>query len=146
MVAFADLGPDPQPPNILETIANAERDNLMQTLKGKVTSETAIQLVNVPGREFQIATLPQGTLMERIYLAKVEGKNRLYILAAAGDTYTPTSAEMTQFFASFWFHGSVLPPTFLDAGAPPGGGQLPPAFNPPRIPILPQRREGRAAP
>ena len=128
VVAFANYGPDPLQPGILDTVVNAERDNLLRTLNGKPSSETSITLGALPGREFQIAIQPHGTLIERMYLAKVGGIHRLYLMVAAGDNMTPNDADAKRFFASFKVDGSVLPPTFAGAG-PVGPNPQP---NPPQ--------------
>lgn len=132
VVAFMNLGPDPIQPNVLEVAANAEREHIMRTLNGTAKSETSIALGNIPGREFQLAIVPHGTLIERIYLAKIGNTHRLYLVVAAGDYLTPNSNDATRFFSSFKIDGAAMPPTFLDAAAPLGGAQPPPAVNPPQ--------------
>jgi hypothetical protein len=131
VVAFANFGPDPLQPNALEIVMNAERDHLLRTLNGKVTSETPITLGNLPGREFQLATVPQGTVIERIYLAKVGDTHRVYLAVAAGDNITPNQGDATRFFDSFKIDGAAMPPTFLDAAAPQNEPKPPPVVNPP---------------
>jgi len=125
-VAFANLGPDPLQPNILELLANGERDHILRTLNGQVTSQTSITLGNLPGREFQITTIPRGTLIERIYLANLGGTHRVYLVVAAGDYMTPNQGDATRFFDSFQITAPATPPTFLDAAAPLGVANQPP--------------------
>lgn len=134
VVAFGDFGANPLPSNLLETMANAERDNLLQTLQGRVTRQTNITLGNLPGREFHISTQPQGTIMARLYLAKIKGIHRIYLAIAAGDLMTPTSEEAKRFFASFKIEGAPQPPTFMDGAKWPSGGNQPPfIMNPPQF-------------
>jgi hypothetical protein len=134
LIAFVDFGPDAQPPNILETIANAQRDHLLRILHGKVTNETTLTLGNLPGREFQIGTQPQGTIIQRFFLARLGGNHRLYMVAAAGDSMTANADEATRFFASFKIEGAAQPPTYL-SGAPPASQRKPPVilFEPPHL-------------
>ncbi|MGH7168984.1 MAG: hypothetical protein ACRELF_07355 [Gemmataceae bacterium] len=130
VVAYANFGPDPLQPNALEIGVNAEREHLLRTLKGKAASETPITLGALPGREFQLAIQPKGILIERMYLAKVNGIHRIYLVVAAGDNMTANHPDATRFFASFKINGTVLPPTFVGAAAP--GWPNPPIFvNPP---------------
>lgn len=134
VVAFGDFGPDPLPRNIGEIMANAERDHLLRTLHGQATRETAITLGNLPGREIQLSIQPRGTIVERIYLAKINGIHRVFIVVAAGDLMTPTSAEATRFFGSFKIEGAPQPPTYVDGAALPGGVNRPPfIMNPPQF-------------
>jgi hypothetical protein len=130
-VAFMNLGPDPLQPNALELVANAERDHIMRTLNGSVTSQTSITLGNLPGREFQITTQPRGALIERIYLANLGGTHRVYLVVAAGDYLTPNQDDVTRFFDSFKITAPSTPPTFLDAAAPLGGPKQPIIVNAP---------------
>jgi hypothetical protein len=134
VVAFADLGPDPLQPNILEMMTNGERDHIMQTVKGTVTSETSITLGNLPGREFQISTRPRGTIIERIYLAKIGGTHRFYLVTAAGDNMMPNSSDAARLFDSFKITAPAVPPTFLNAAAQQDGPKPPVVNRPPANP------------
>lgn len=134
-VAYANLGPDPLQPNALDVMANAERDHLLRTLKCTVAGETATQLGALPGRELQIATQPRGTYIERMYLAKIGGIHRLYLVVVGGDNLTATHADVARFFDSFKIDGSAIPPTYLGAAMPVGLNPNPPALvNPPPMP------------
>jgi hypothetical protein len=152
-VAFANLGPDPLQPNALELVANAERDHILRTLNGKVTSQVSITLGNLPGREVQITTIPRGTLIERVYLANLGGTHRVYLVVAAGDYMTPNQDDATRFFDSFKITAPVTPPTFLDAAAPLGGPKQPiivnvPPANPGPMPpiVIPRPVQPRPIP
>lgn len=117
--------------NLLDEMANGSRTGAMNSMGGgTVTSDSAITLGNVPGREFQIkpATNP-GILIGRIYLAKIGNKHRAYLLMAGGDFMKPDSSDAARFFDSFKFTADATPPDL--AGAAAGGGMQPPAFNPP---------------
>ena len=131
LVAFVTFGPDPVPPSALESVAKAERDHMLRTVNGKVGSETPITLGNLPGREFHISTVPQGTIIERFYLAKVNGKHRVYLVVAAGDTLTPNTGDAVRFFDSFKTDASALPPTFAAPGTAFKPFQLPRIVPPP---------------
>lgn len=128
VVAFANLGFDLFKPNAVELLAHAERDEIVRKMNGKAGSETAIALAGLPGREFQIAPPAGGIFIERIYLAKIGGAHRLYIVAA-GYNREINKGDVDRFFASFKIDASAQPPTFDDA-ARQGGAQPPPAVNP----------------
>jgi hypothetical protein len=130
-VAFCDVPPQNVRPSLLRDVANSSRDGILAKMSGgKVISEAEISLGNMPGREYQIQPTTRGTFIGRVYLAKIGGTHRLYLLIAGGDTIQPGTGYAVRFFDSFQVTAPTTAPNL-------GGGAVvrreqPPANNPPQ--------------
>lgn len=149
-VTIFDVSPQFLRPSLLEDVANSSRDGAKSRMDGikpgsKVTSESAISLGNLPGREYQIKPPPsdRGTFITRLYLAKIGNTHRIFLVMAGGSNIEPNSGDAARFFDSFKLDPSASPPNF-EAAAPQGGVNMPPAFNPP--PANPQPNPPRPNP
>jgi hypothetical protein len=141
-VAFINLAVDKVPANILEVMTDAERAELTKRMMGTNAGDSAITLAQVPGREFQITAADGGTLVERIYLAKIGGAHRVYIVAA-GYNSKNNKADADKFLASFKIDVPAAPPTY---GAAAAGGPLQPGFGPPPMNPQPNLPKGNPQP
>lgn len=134
-VAFYDIPQNLLRPSLLEEMAKGSRDGAMNNMGGgKATNETPISLGNVPGREYQIKpVIGRGTLIGRIYLAKIGKIHRAYLLMVGGDSIQPNTGDAARFLESFQITGPAEAP---DLGGAAAGGRLqPPAMNPqPNLP------------
>lgn len=155
VVTIFDVSPLFLRPSLLDDVANSSRDGAKAKMDGvkpggKVVSESAISLGNLPGREYQIKPPPpdRGTFISRLYLAKVGDTHRIFLLMAGGSSIQPNAGDAARFFDSFKLDASAMPPN-LDAAAQPGGAKLPPGFNPPPTnpqPNAPRPNPGRRPP
>jgi hypothetical protein len=140
-VAVFDLNFKVVKPDALEVLTKAERDHMEGRTNGKVTSESAISLGNLPGREFQVVPKDGGLIIERLYLARVGNAHRVYLLVAGGDYIKPNKGDAARFFDSFQLTVPTTPPEF--GVGPIAQGPQPPVANPPRPnpvrPVRPQR-------
>ncbi len=114
-----DISPPFLPPSLLQDVANSTRDGTkahMDTVESgsTVTSESALSLGNLPGREYQITPPPpkRGTFITRLYLAKIGNTHRIFLLQAGGSIIKPNKGDAARFFDSFKIDDSATPPTF----------------------------------
>jgi hypothetical protein len=120
MIATMDLGANPLRPSMLDDMVAGERNLLVGRMKATVQGESPIQLGALPGRELRLSVAPRGSFTERIYLVKVGGAHRVYIIAAGGDYMAFGDADAARFFASFKIDGNPSPPTYAPGGLPGG--------------------------
>jgi hypothetical protein len=86
-------------------MTNAERENMLRVLQGRVTGESNVQLGNVPGREYRIVPrIGPGLIVGRVYLDAPNG--RAYVLMVGGSDMRDTSPEINLFFGSFHIDGA----------------------------------------
>jgi len=142
-VTMFDISPPFLRPSLLQDVANSCRDAAKAHMDAvepgsTVTSESAISLGNLPGREYQITPPPtkRGTFITRLYLAKIDNTHRFFLLQAGGSIIKPNKDDAARFFDSFKIDASATPPTFegdtKEAGAKPlPDNKLPQAHSPP---------------
>ncbi len=133
-----DISPPFLRPSLLEDVAKSSRDGAKSRMDAvepgsSVTSESAISLGNLPGREYQITPPPtkRGTFITRLYLAKIGNTHRIFLVMAGGSIIQPNKGDAARFFDSFKIDDAATPPTF-DGAAKEGGAKPPPQANPPR--------------
>jgi hypothetical protein len=131
-IAIFDVPPRLLRPNFSEELANVYCKGVLDGMGGgQDTRNTPIALGDVPGREFQgKLTARRGTLIGRVYLAKVGKMHRAYLLAVFGEAIQPNTGDVVRFLDSFRFTAPAAAPDFSGAAAAEGM-QPPPAFNPP---------------
>src|SRR5579884_116253 len=142
-VTMFDISPPFLRPSLLQDVANSCRDAAKAHMDAvepgsTVTSESAISLGNLPGREYQITTPPtkRGTFITRLYLAKIDNTHRFFLLQAGGSIIQPNTGDAARFFDSFKIDNTATPPTFgdatkRDAAKPPQANPKPQAHSPP---------------
>jgi len=152
-VTIFDISPLLLRPSLLEDVAKSSRDGAKSRMDAiepgsKVTSESAISLGNLPGREYQITPPPtkRGTFITRLYLAKIGNTHRIFLLMAGGSIIQPNTGDAARFFDSFKIDNTATPPTFGDATK--RDAAKPPQANPkPNLPgANPGRRPSRRQP
>jgi hypothetical protein len=131
-VTIFDISPPFLRPSLLEDVANSARDGVKARMDAiepgsKVTSESAISLGNLPGREYQITPAPtkRGTNITRLYLAKIGNTHRFFMLQAGGSIIKPNKGDAARFFDSFKIDDSATPPNFEGATKEGGAQPLP---------------------
>ncbi len=129
-----DISPPFLRPSLLEDVARSSRDGAKSRMDAvepgsKVTSESAISLGNLPGREYQLTPPPtkRGTFITRLYLAKIGNTHRIFLVMAGGSIIQPNKGDAARFFDSFKIDDAATPPTF--GGAAKEGGAKPPPDN-----------------
>ncbi len=116
VIAYGDLPADTLQRITAESLFQAERDAVVQAVRGRVVSEKDVTLAGQTGKEYQIAPGDgKGLAVERIYLARHGGGLRFYSVAAAGPGLQADSPDLLKFFDSFHL-------TDAGAGGPAPGG------------------------
>jgi hypothetical protein len=145
--AFLTLGANPLKANTLQAVFDIGRDELLRRFNGTMTSERAITLGDVPGREIDVLASDGSRYIARIYCAKIGGANRFYEVSVGGYAAARDKSDVVRFFDSLRMDASATPPTIL--GGPVAQGPQPPianrpVVNPPRRnPVPPVRPQPR---
>jgi hypothetical protein len=105
------LGARAGPPLPADQVLDELRDAHVRRQSGQITSEKAINLEGLPGREVVIATARQGTATLRYFT--YDGK--YFVVGSQGLQGTPPPADTARFFESFRFR-SVDWLTFAPSG------------------------------
>jgi hypothetical protein len=126
VVSF-DLGAGFLPPDVMQAMSNAERDNLKTFMDATVVSEKDVNLGGLSCHEVQMRASGDVVAIMRFYMVKQENNSRVYQLLAAGPRFQADSGLAAKFFDSF------KPETTPAAPNPgPGVNKLPPGGGRPK--------------
>jgi hypothetical protein len=109
ILSYYDLAPA-EAPRALQDAVVAVREEFVDMWGGRVTSDRPLSLNGHPGRDLEIAGGPDSNCqVARIYLVRVGGTARIYILRVEGESAQRNSPLVRKFLDSFALQPGLPP-------------------------------------
>jgi hypothetical protein len=109
VVAHIDLPGLPVDQATLKMLSDAEKDQLLQKVQGKLVYDKEIRLNGHLGKEFEIEAKDRTKMLQRVYLANHAAKARIYLVMIAETPLYSRASNRDKFLGSFKILGPEPP-------------------------------------